>query len=141
MEMLPTYTAVFRSRSRRLYHVAGWELPRSVPIAQALGFLAVAALNVLALRLVGVRWDPGRTWLWVVPPAAGVYGLSRPVADARRLHEWLWAQIRHLCEPKTLHGLRRAHEPTRVRLTAAVWVPIEPVRTARRRKCEPPTSG
>jgi hypothetical protein len=109
--MLPTYTNVFRSRSRRLYHVAGWELPRSVPIAQALGFLAVAALNVFVLRLAGIRWDPGRTWLWVVPPAVGVYGLSRPVADARRLHEWLWAQIRHLCEAKTLHGLRRSHDP------------------------------
>lgn len=116
---LPTYTSVF-TLERRLYAIYDLELPAPIGFFQAAAFVAAAALFLLLGRLLGIPVSAGTAWFYVVPPGFAAWIASKPVAEGKRPHAWLAAQVRHLFEPRVLHRLSPAREPEAVRLVASV---------------------
>src|SRR3954470_1073259 len=122
---LPTYTSVF-ALERRLYAVYDFELPAPVGLFQAAAFLVVGVMFLIVGRLLGVPLTPGTAWFYVVPPGFAAWVASRPVADAKRPHQWLVSQGRYLAEPRVLHRLRDGRGPKAVRLSVLVATGDEP---------------
>lgn len=116
---LPTYTSVF-TLERRLYAIYDLELPAPIGFFQAAAFVAAAAVFLLAGQVLGIPLSAGTAWFYLVPPGFAAWIASKPVAEGKRPHAWVLAQLRHLGEPRVLHRLAPAHEPGAVRLVASV---------------------
>jgi hypothetical protein len=117
---LPTYTSIFHVE-RKLYKVHDVELPYPVDLLQ-LGVFGVTLLVIVAVvHALHLGFDLDWLWIYVVPPGAAAWAVSRPLLEAKRPHQWLLAQLRYLLEPRLLHGLAPAHEPPRVDVRVEVW--------------------
>ena len=120
---LPTFTSIFNVE-RKLYAVYDIELPFPVSVMQA-GAVILSFLGaLLLLHVLGVVPSASTGWLYIVPPGIAGWAASQPVADHKKLHTWLYSQLRHLAEPRVLHRLRRPYEPAVLRVSASIWRPV-----------------
>jgi hypothetical protein len=117
---LPTYTSIFHVE-RKLYKVYDVELPYPVDLLQ-LGVFAVCLLLIIAAtHILDVPFNLDWLWIYVVPPGAAAWAISRPLLEAKRPHQWIASQIRYFLEPRLLHRLMPSHEPPRLGIRAQVW--------------------
>lgn len=113
---LPTYTSVFRLR-RRLYALYDFELPVPVGLAEVGIFLAAVAVFWALAQALGIGFTPGSAWFFLVPPGFVAYLARLPVADGKQPHALLASRVRYILEPRALHRLAEAREPSAVTLT------------------------
>jgi len=117
---LPTYTNIWKIE-KRLYKLYDFRLPMPIPIGQVAAFLAIAIPYIVVLSLAGMPF--GHTWLWlyVLPPGAAAWLVTRPVLEGKRLPELAVSQVRYLAEPRTWCRLAPLAEEDRIVVVARVW--------------------
>lgn len=125
---LPTYTSIWRIE-KRLYKLYDFRLPMPLPIGQVTVFVAIAVPYVVLLTLVGVPFNHTLIWLYILPPGAATWLVTRPVLEGKRLPELVKSQLRYLAEPPILCRMVPLAERDVVLVTGKVWRP----RTARSR--------
>jgi MinD-like ATPase involved in chromosome partitioning or flagellar assembly len=128
---LPTYTSIWRIE-KRLYKLYDFRLPMPLPIGQVTVFVAIAVPYVVLLTLVGVPFNHTLIWLYILPPGATTWLVTRPVLEGKRLPELVRSQLRYLAEPPILCRMVPLAERDVVLVTGKVWRP----RTARSRAAE-----
>jgi MinD-like ATPase involved in chromosome partitioning or flagellar assembly len=128
---LPTYTSIWRIE-KRLYKLYDFRLPMPLPIGQVAVFVAIAVPYVVLLTLVGVPFNHTLIWLYILPPGATTWLVTRPVLEGKRLPELVKSQLRYLAEPPILCRMVPLAERDVVLVTGKVWRP----RTARSRAAE-----
>ena len=128
---LPVYTSLLRVE-RRLYHIGRIELPRPVTLTEAAVFVVAFGALVAPTRLLHVPVGPTWLWLYLVAPWLASWACTQPLADSKRLHQWVQSQLRYfLAEPRVLARLRPVAEPGRLHTEVWAWQPTG--RLARRR--------
>jgi TcpE family len=128
---LPTYTSIWRIE-KRLYKLYDFRLPMPLPIGQVTVFVAIAVPYVVLLTMVGVPFNHTLIWLYILPPGATTWLVTRPVLEGKRLPELVRSQLRYLAEPAILCRMVPLAERDVVLVTGKVWRP----RTARSRAAE-----
>jgi MinD-like ATPase involved in chromosome partitioning or flagellar assembly len=117
---LPTYTNIWKIE-KRLYKLYDFRLPMPLPVGQLAAFLAIAIPYMLALTLVGMPFSHTWVWLYVLPPGALAWLVTRPVLEGKRLPELVVSQLRYLTEPRTWCRLAPLTEQDHVVVIAQVW--------------------
>jgi len=117
---LPTYTNIWKIE-KRLYKLYDFRLPMPLPVGQAAAFLAIAIPYMLALTLVGMPFSHTWVWLYVLPPGAAAWLVTRPVLEGKRLPELVVSQVRYLTEPRTWCRLAPLTEEDHIVVVARVW--------------------
>jgi len=117
---LPTYTNIWKIE-KRLYKLYDFRLPMPLPVGQLAAFLAIAIPYMLALTLVGMPFSHTWVWLYVLPPGAVAWLVTRPVLEGKRLPELVVSQLRYLTEPRTWCRLAPLTEQDHVVVTVQVW--------------------
>jgi TcpE family len=145
---LPTYTNIWKIE-KRLYKLYDFRLPMPLPVGQVAAFLAIAAPYTLILTMVGMPFSHTWLWLYVLPPGALAWLVTRPVLEGKRLPELVLSQLRYLSEPRVWCRMAPLAEPDQIIVLARVWrsaalvvaastvaekvlatpIPVEPVRT------------
>jgi TcpE family len=133
--MLPlrTYTDVWRIE-REITHWYDIDLPFPLSVQRLVAAGAALVPWAMLLRLLGVPFQPGLGMIayLLVPGLAGYYA-TQPIAEGKRLHEYLLSWARYLLEPRRLHRLAWAStDPDRVNVAAVVWQPDAAVQAATR---------
>jgi MinD-like ATPase involved in chromosome partitioning or flagellar assembly len=127
---LPTYTSIWRIE-KRLYKLYDFRLPMPLPIGQLTIFVAIAVPYVVLLTLVGVPFNHTLVWLYILPPGAATWLVTRPVLESKRLPELVKSQLRYLAEPRILCRMAPLAEPDVVAVTGKVWRPRAGRRSAK----------
>ncbi|HEY7323821.1 MAG TPA: TcpE family conjugal transfer membrane protein [Streptosporangiaceae bacterium] len=131
---LPTYTNIWKIE-KRLYKLYDFRLPMPLPVGQIAAFLAIAIPYMLVLTLMGMPFSHTWVWLYVLPPGAAAWLVTRPVLEGKRLPELVASQMRYLTEPRTWCRLAPLAEEDHIAVVARVWraqagpardVPAEP---------------
>lgn len=117
---LPTYTNIWKIE-KRLYKLYDFRLPMPLPVGQLAAFLAIAIPYMLALTLVGMPFSHTWVWLYVLPPGAAAWLVTRPVLEGKRLPELVVSQVRYLTEPRTWCRLAPLTEDDHIAVVARVW--------------------
>src|SRR5215469_9743517 len=117
---LPTYTNIWKIE-KRLYKLYDFRLPMPLPVGQLAAFLAIAIPYMLALTLVGMPFSHTWVWLYVLPPGAAAWLVTRPVLEGKRLPELVVSQVRYLMEPRTWCRLVPLAEEDHIVVVARVW--------------------
>jgi MinD-like ATPase involved in chromosome partitioning or flagellar assembly len=117
---LPTYTNIWKIE-KRLYKLYDFRLPMPLPVGQVAAFLAIAIPYMLALTLVGMPFSHTWVWLYVLPPGAAAWLVTRPVLEGKRLPELIVSQARYLTEPRTWCRLAPLTEDDHIEVLARVW--------------------
>ncbi len=117
---LPTYTNIWKIE-KRLYKLYDFRLPMPLPVGQIAAFLAIAIPYMLALTLVGMPFSHTWVWLYVLPPGAAAWLVTRPVLEGKRLPELVVSQVRYLIEPRTWCRLAPLTEEDHIVIVARVW--------------------
>jgi len=97
---LPTYTNIWRIE-KRLYKLYDFRLPMPIPVGQIAVFAAIAVPYVVILKLAGLPFSHTLLWLYILPPGALAWLVTRPVLEGKRLPELVVSQVRYLNEPRT----------------------------------------
>jgi hypothetical protein len=127
---LPTYTNIWKIE-KRLYKLYDFRLPMPLPVGQLAAFLVIAIPYMLALTLVGMPFSHTWVWLYVLPPGAAAWLVTRPVLEGKRLPELVLSQVRYLAEPRTWCRLAPLAEEDHIVVAARVWrAPAGPARDA-----------
>jgi len=119
---LPTYTSIWRIE-KRLYKLYDFRLPIPLPIGQVTIFVAIAVPYVVVLMLFGVPFNHTLIWLYILPPGATTWLVTRPVLESKRLPELVKSQLRYLAEPRILCRMAPLAERDVVVVTGKVWRP------------------
>ena len=117
---LPTYTNIWKIE-KRLYKLYDFRLPMPLPVGQVAAFLAIAAPYTLILTMVGMPFSHTWLWLYVLPPGALAWLVTRPVLEGKRLPELVLSQVRYLSEPRTWCRLAPLNEKDEIVVVATVW--------------------
>ena len=117
---LPTYTNIWKIE-KRLYKLYDFRLPMPLPVGQLAAFLVIAIPYMLALALVGMPFSHTWVWLYVLPPGAAAWLVTRPVLEGKRLPELVLSQVRYLAEPRTWCRLAPLAEEDHIVVVARVW--------------------
>ena len=117
---LPTYTNIWKIE-KRLYKLYDFRLPMPVPVGQVAAFLAMAIPYMLALTLVGMPFSHTWVWLYVLPPGAAAWLVTRPVLEGKRLPELVKSQLRYLAEPRVWCRMAPLGESDVIMVTGRVW--------------------
>jgi MinD-like ATPase involved in chromosome partitioning or flagellar assembly len=115
---LPTYTNIWKIE-KRLYKLYDFRMP--LPVGQVAAFLAIAIPYMLALTLVGMPFSHTWVWLYVLPPGAAAWLVTRPVLEGKRLPELVVSQVRYLTEPRTWCRLAPLTEHDHIEVVVQVW--------------------
>ena len=97
---LPTYTNIWRIE-KRLYKLYDFRLPMPLPVGQIAVFAAIAVPYVVILKMIGLPFSHTLLWLYILPPGALAWLVTRPVLEGKRLPELVVSQVRYLSEPRT----------------------------------------
>jgi len=119
---LPTYTSIWRIE-KRLYKLYDFRLPMPLPIGQVAVFAAIAVPYVVLLTVLGLAFNHTLIWLYVLPPGAATWLVTRPVLESKRLGELVKSQLRYFAEPRVLCRMAPLAERDVVLVTARVWRP------------------
>jgi MinD-like ATPase involved in chromosome partitioning or flagellar assembly len=117
---LPTYTNIWRIE-KRLYKLYDFRLPMPIPVGQIAVFSAIAVPYVLALKMVGLPFSHTLLWIYILPPGALAWLVTRPVLEGKRLPELVVSQVRYLNEPRTWCRMAPLAERAEVLVVARVW--------------------
>jgi hypothetical protein len=117
---LPTYTGIWKIE-KRLYKLYDFRLPMPIPVGQVAAFLAIAAPYMLILTLLGMPFSHTWVWVYVLPPGALAWLVTRPVLEAKRLPELVLSQVRYIFEPRTWCRLAPSAEKDQIIVVARVW--------------------
>jgi len=117
---LPTYTNIWRIE-KRLYKLYDFRLPMPIPVGQIAVFTAIAVPYVVILKLVGLPFSHTLLWLYILPPGALAWLVTRPVLEGKRLPELVVSQVRYLNEPRTWCRMAPLAERDEVTVIARVW--------------------
>jgi TcpE family len=117
---LPTYTNIWRIE-KRLYKLYDFRLPMPLPIGQIAVFAAIAVPYVVVLKVVGLPFSHTLLWLYILPPAALAWLITRPVLEGKRLPELVHSQLRYLSEPRTWCRMAPLAEKEEITVIARVW--------------------
>src|SRR5260370_28075440 len=72
-----------------------------LPVCQAAVFAAIAVPYVVILKVLGLPFSHTLLWLYILPPGALAWLVTRPVLESKRLPELVVSQLRYLSEPRT----------------------------------------
>jgi hypothetical protein len=97
---LPTYTNIWRIE-KRLYKLYDFRLPMPIPVGQIAVFAAISVPYIVILKVVGLPFSHTLLWLYILPPGALAWLVTRPVLEGKRLPELVVSQLRYLGEPRT----------------------------------------
>ena len=117
---LPTYTNIWRIE-KRLYKLYDFRLPMPIPVGQIAVFAAIAVPYVLILKMVGLPFSHTLLWIYILPPGALAWLVTRPVLEGKRLPELVVSQVRYLNEPRTWCRMAPLAERDEVVVVARVW--------------------
>ncbi len=117
---LPTYTNIWRIE-KRLYKLYDFRLPMPLPVGQIAVFAAIAVPYVVILKVLGLPFSHTLLWLYILPPAALAWLVTRPVLESKRLPELVVSQLRYLSEPRTWCRMVPLAEKDEIVITARVW--------------------
>ena len=117
---LPTYTNIWRIE-KRLYKLYDFRLPMPLPVGQIAVFAAIAVPYVVLLKVVGLPFSHTLLWLYILPPAALAWLITRPVLEGKRLPELVISQLRYLNEPRTWCRMAPLAEKEEITVVARVW--------------------
>jgi hypothetical protein len=117
---LPTYTNIWRIE-KRLYKLYDFRLPMPLPVGQIAVFAAIAVPYTVALTVLGLHFSHTLLWLYVLPPGALAWLVTRPVLESKRLPELVLSQVRYLGEPRTWCRMAPLAEKDDVAITVRVW--------------------
>jgi len=117
---LPTYTNIWRIE-KRLYKLYDFRLPMPLPIGQIAVFAAIAVPYVVVLQLIGLPFSHTLLWLYILPPGALAWLITRPVLEGKRLPELVVSQVRYLSEPRTWCRMAPLAEKQEIAVIARVW--------------------
>ena len=117
---LPTYTNIWRIE-KRLYKLYDFRLPMPLPVGQIAVFAAIAVPYVVFLKVIGLPFSHTLLWLYVLPPAALAWLITRPVLEGKRLPELVHSQVRYLSEPRTWCRMAPLAEKEEITVVARVW--------------------
>jgi TcpE family len=117
---LPTYTNIWRIE-KRLYKLYDFRLPMPLPVGQIAVFAAIAVPYVVILKVVGLPFSHTLLWLYVLPPGALAWLVTRPVLEGKRLPELVVSQLRYLSEPRTWCRMAPLAEKDDIVVVARVW--------------------
>ena len=123
---LPTYTNIWRIE-KRLYKLYDFRLPMPLPVGQIVVFAAIAAPYVLVLALLGVPLSHTLVWLYILPPGALTWLVTRPVLEGKRLPELVTSQLRYLSEPRTWCRMAPLAEKDEIVVVGRVWRQARPL--------------
>jgi MinD-like ATPase involved in chromosome partitioning or flagellar assembly len=126
---LPTYTNIWRIE-KRLYKLYDFRLPMPVPVGQIAVFTAIAVPYVVILKVAGLPFSHTLLWLYIIPPGALAWLVSRPVLEGKRLPELVISQVRYLCEPRTWCRMAPLAEKDHIVVVARVWRRAVPLPSA-----------
>src|SRR5215469_11544054 len=117
---LPTYTSIWRIE-KRLYKLYDFRLPMPLPIGQITVFAAIAVPYVVLLTILGLPFSHTLVWLYVLPPGAATWLVTRPVLEGKRLPELVKSQLRYLAEPRVWCRMAPLGESDVIIVTGRVW--------------------
>jgi conjugation transfer TcpE-like protein len=117
---LPTYTNIWRIE-KRLYKLYDFRLPMPLPVGQIAVFAAIAVPYVVILKVVGLPFSHTLLWLYILPPGALAWLVTRPVLEGKRLPELVVSQVRYLAEPRTWCRMAPLAEKDVMVVVARVW--------------------
>ncbi len=117
---LPTYTNIWRIE-KRLYKLYDFRLPMPLPVGQIAVFTAIAVPYVVILKVIGLPFSHTLLWLYVLPPGALAWVVTRPVLESKRLPELVVSQLRYLSEPRTWCRMAPLAEKDEIVIAARVW--------------------
>lgn len=117
---LPTYTSIWRIE-KRLYKLYDFRLPMPLPIGQITVFAAIAVPYVVLLTILGLPFNHTLVWLYVLPPGAATWLVTRPVLEGKRLPELVKSQVRYLAEPRVWCRMAPLGESDVIMVTGRVW--------------------
>jgi hypothetical protein len=117
---LPTYTNIWRIE-KRLYKLYDFRLPMPIPVGQIAVFAAIAVPYVVILKLAGLPFSHTLLWLYILPPGALAWLVTRPVLEGKRLPELVVSQVRYLNEPRTWCRMAPLAERDEITVIARVW--------------------
>jgi MinD-like ATPase involved in chromosome partitioning or flagellar assembly len=117
---LPTYTNIWRIE-KRLYKLYDFRLPMPLPVGQIAVFAAIAVPYVVILKMVGLPFSHTLLWLYILPPGALAWLVTRPVLEGKRLPELVVSQVRYLNEPRTWCRMAPLAERDEITVIARVW--------------------
>jgi hypothetical protein len=117
---LPTYTNIWRIE-KRLYKLYDFRLPMPLPVGQIAVFAAIAVPYVVVLKVIGIPFSHTLLWLYILPPGALAWLITRPVLEGKRLPELVVSQVRYLGEPRTWCRMAPLAEKEEIAVIARVW--------------------
>ncbi len=117
---LPTYTNIWRIE-KRLYKLYDFRLPMPLPVGQIAVFTAIAVPYVVILKALGLPFSHTLLWLYILPPGALAWLVTRPVLESKRLPELVVSQLRYLSEPRTWCRMAPLAEKDEIVIAARVW--------------------
>ena len=117
---LPTYTNIWRIE-KRLYKLYDFRLPMPIPVGQIAVFAAIAVPYVVILKMAGLPFSHTLLWLYILPPGALAWLVTRPVLEGKRLPELVVSQVRYLNEPRTWCRMAPLAERDEITVVARVW--------------------
>jgi TcpE family len=117
---LPTYTNIWRIE-KRLYKLYDFRLPMPLPVGQIAVFAAIAVPYVVILKVAGLPFSHTLLWLYILPPGALAWLVTRPVLEGKRLPELVVSQARYLTEPRTWCRMAPLAEKDEMAIVARVW--------------------
>ena len=117
---LPTYTNIWRIE-KRLYKLYDFRLPMPLPVGQIAVFAAIAVPYVVVLKVIGLPFSHTLLWLYILPPGALAWFITRPVLEGKRLPELVVSQLRYLSEPRTWCRMAPLAEKEEIAVIARVW--------------------
>ena len=117
---LPTYTNIWRIE-KRLYKLYDFRLPMPLPVGQIAVFTAIAVPYVVVLKVAGLPFSHTLLWLYILPPGALAWLVTRPVLEGKRLPELVVSQLRYLNEPRTWCRMAPLAERDQIVVVARVW--------------------
>jgi hypothetical protein len=117
---LPTYTNIWRIE-KRLYKLYDFRLPMPLPVGQMAVFAAIAVPYVVILKVAGLPFSHTLLWVYILPPGALAWVVTRPVLEGKRLPELAVSQLRYLSEPRTWCRMAPLAEHDEMVIVARVW--------------------
>ena len=117
---LPTYTNIWRIE-KRLYKLYDFRLPMPLPVGQIAVFAAITVPYVIVLKIIGLPFSHTLLWLYILPPGALAWLVTRPVLEGKRLPELVVSQLRYLGEPRTWCRMAPLAEKDEIAVVVRVW--------------------
>ena len=104
MEMR-TYTSLW-GIEKRLYRFYDMNLPYPVSIKQIGALFGFGVPWLLLMSIIGIPFAPPFGHLiWLAPPAVFVWFSNRPVAEGKKLFDYLYSQTRFFLGPRVYADL------------------------------------